>query len=85
MFKASVLYSFHADTLKLSGEDYNQSAWWQVDLGASYDVYEVIITNRNYFQGNIFVSARSICMYIGSGDPVRVLCLLHTTNTLDTF
>ena len=23
-------------------------------------------------------------MYVGSGDPVRVLCLLHTMNTLDT-
>ena len=24
------------------------------------------------------------CIYVGSGDPVRVLRLLHTTNTLDT-
>ena len=24
------------------------------------------------------------CMYVGSGDPVRVLRLLHTTNTLET-
>ena len=45
----------HTDTLKLSGENYNKSAWWQVDLGASYDVYEVIITNRNVYRGNIFV------------------------------
>ena len=29
-------------------------------------------------------SARSICIYVGSSDPVRVLRLLHTTNTLDT-
>ena len=28
--------------------------------------------------------ARSICIYIGSGDPVRVLCLLHAMNMLDT-
>ena len=24
------------------------------------------------------------CIYVGSGDPVRVLRLLHTTNTLNT-
>ena len=24
------------------------------------------------------------CIYVGSGDPVRVLRLLYTTNTLDT-
>ena len=24
------------------------------------------------------------CIYVGSGDPVRVLRLLHTTNMLDT-
>ena len=24
------------------------------------------------------------CIYVGSGDPVRVLRLLHTTNKLDT-
>ena len=29
-------------------------------------------------------TARSRCIYVGSGDPVRVLHLLHTTNTLDT-
>ena len=34
--------------------------------------------------GHYFTDARSICIYIGSGDPVRVLRLLHTTNTLDT-
>ena len=32
----------------------------------------------------IMTYARSICIYVGSGDPVRVLRLLHTTNTLDT-
>ena len=29
-------------------------------------------------------TARSICIYVRSGDPVRVLRLLHTMNTLDT-
>ena len=29
-------------------------------------------------------NARSICIHVGSGDPVRVSRLLHTTNMLDT-
>ena len=30
------------------------------------------------------VTCKIYCIYVGSGDPVRVLRLLHTTNTLDT-
>ena len=29
----------------------NQSAWWRVDLGASYDVYSVLIVNDKYRDG----------------------------------
>ena len=35
-------------------------------------------------QKAVIDDARSICIYVGSGDPVRVLRLLHTMNTLDT-
>ena len=46
------------------------------------------MTNESKFsarkQNKTEVLARSICIYVGSGDPVRVLRLLHTTNTLDT-
>ena len=44
-------HTFHTDTSLLSGEQRFQPAWWRVDLGASYDVYQVIIVNRNYFRG----------------------------------
>ena len=43
---------FHPDTSRLLGDDRNQPAWWRVDLGASYEVYQVIIVNRNQNQGN---------------------------------
>ena len=33
----------------------NQPAWWRVDLGASYDVYQVVIVNTNLGQGEFFV------------------------------
>ena len=29
----------------------DEPAWWRVDLGALYDVYEVVIVNRDIFQG----------------------------------
>ena len=40
--------------LKLSeAVGYNQSAWWRVDLGISYDVYNVLIYNGQYTLGTI--------------------------------
>ena len=39
--------------LKLSGRYYNQSAWWRVDLGTSYDVSSVLIYNSQYTLGTI--------------------------------
>ena len=43
----------HPDTLKVSllDEDRNRPAWWRVDLGREYDVYEVVIYNRKYYKG----------------------------------
>ena len=41
----------HPDTSGLPEPEKNQPAWWRVDLGADYDVYEVIIVNRDQFQG----------------------------------
>ena len=43
--------TFHADTSTLSGEEQNLPAWWRVDLGTSYDVYQVVIVNRDYARG----------------------------------
>ena len=41
----------HPDAHKTAApEDRNEPAWWRVDLGASYDVYEVKIHNRDSFQ-----------------------------------
>ena len=48
-----VQHALFSDTTKLSGEEQNQPAWWRVDLGNSYDVYKVIITNRDGAQGII--------------------------------
>ena len=42
---------FYTDTRTLSGEQYNTPAWWRVDLGAPYDVYKVLIVNRDQFKG----------------------------------
>ena len=42
---------FHTDTSKLSGQERYQPAWWRVDLGGSYDVYEVILVNRIDYRG----------------------------------
>ena len=42
----------HPDTSFLSGQERNQPAWWRVDLGASYDIYQVLVTNREMSQGN---------------------------------
>ena len=36
---------FNIDYRQLSGEEYSQLAWWRVDLGALYDVYQVVIFN----------------------------------------
>ena len=38
---------------------YNPRPWWRVDLGSSYDVYQVIIVNRDQYQGNVYVSGYS--------------------------
>ena len=46
-------HASHLVTWYLPGQERNQPAWWRVDLGASYDVYQVIITNRDQQQGNI--------------------------------
>ena len=35
------LHAFYTE-----GEEFDQPAWWRVDLGASYDVYQVVIFNR---------------------------------------
>ena len=48
-----VQHVFCVDTSQLSGQDRNQPAWWKVDLGASYDVYQVVITNRDGARGII--------------------------------
>lgn len=32
-------------------EDLDQPAWWRVDLGREYDIYQVIIYNRNERRG----------------------------------
>ena len=37
----------HPDTRELYGAESNEPAWWRVDLGASYDVYQVEVVNRN--------------------------------------
>ena len=34
----------------------NQPAWWKVDLGASYDVYQVRIVNRDLGQGEFLLA-----------------------------
>ena len=64
---------FHTDTSRLSGEERDKPAWWRVDLGASFDVYQVVITNRNYARGkfcirlqssrNSIISMRKICIW----------------------
>ena len=46
-----VQHTFHTDTRALVGEQYGQAAWWTVDLGASYDVYKMVIVNGDYFIG----------------------------------
>ena len=43
----------HPDTSGLSGEERNQPAWWRVDLGASYDIYKVLIVNRETQRGKL--------------------------------
>ena len=44
-------HALFSDTTKLSEEEQNQPAWWRVDLGTSYDVYQAIIVNRDYVRG----------------------------------
>ena len=41
----------------------NQPAWWRVDLGAAYDVYQVVIVNRDLGQGE-FLLARLESAYL---------------------
>ena len=51
----------------------NQPAWWRVDLGASYDVYQVRIVNRDLGQGEFFVSSHGSqdCIPVGCVPPAR--------------
>ena len=39
-------HSFNTDTGGYPGPYTFPPAWWSVDLGASYDVYQVVIVNR---------------------------------------
>ncbi len=45
----------HPDTTSTSAspEDLGGPAWWRVDLEREYDVYEVVIHNRNNYQSKI--------------------------------
>ena len=47
----------HPDTRLLSGDLYNKPAWWRVDLGASYDVYQIVVVNRNVNRGKLSCSS----------------------------
>ena len=46
----------HPDTRHSTAaeEDKNQTAWWRVDLEQSYDVYQVLIYNRDFLRSNYF-------------------------------
>ena len=44
-------YTSHTDTSQLNWQERYQPAWWRLDLGVSYDVYQVIIFNTDVQQG----------------------------------
>ena len=44
-------------------DDRGKPAWWRVDLGANYDVYEVRIHNRDMAQCNCFDSLLCFMVY----------------------
>ena len=52
-------HTFHTDFLRLSAQDRILPAWWRVDLGTSYDVYQVVIVNRDVVQCNICINHSS--------------------------
>ena len=48
--------SFDTDFSELIGQELEEGyppAWWRVDLGALYDVYQVVIINRDTNQGSL--------------------------------
>ena len=55
-------HPIHTDTWSLSEEQYNEPAWWRVDLGGSYDVYKVLIVNRIDYRGIIMNQNREISL-----------------------
>ena len=61
LFKSNTFF-LHTDSSSLTPPD--QPAWWRVDLGSQYDVYTVVIYNRDRNQGKAqFRPSESECEY----------------------